>query len=155
MEEHEYIDEDDMYYEDKHDELSKSSLEMLKKNEDTFTKVQRRNKRKNKIVIGKDEYGNDKCIFGSKGQGTYIHSATTGHKTSYKVGSCNEKLFFSVIDSRAYDKIKEPITFYFDSPEQFERVIGNNLVGGTISQKNKEVWHNNFLSAKHRMINKN
>jgi hypothetical protein len=154
VEEYEYDNEGDVYFEDDVDNVSRASSDFLRKNEDTFTKVQRRNKKKNKLVVGKDEYGNEKCIFGSKGHETYIHSATTGYPTSYKVGSLNEDLFFSVIDSRAYDKIKEPIVFYFDSPEQFERVMSDYLVGGTISQKTKEVWHKKFLVAKNRMINK-
>jgi|694.fasta_scaffold22106_2 hypothetical protein len=135
-------------YEDCLDIQSKVSVELLRKNEDTFTKVQKRNKRKNRVVIGQDEYGNDKCIYGSKGQGTHIYSATSGYTTTYKVGSFNEHLFFSVIDSRACDTIKEPITFYFDSPEQFERVMECS-----ISQKTKEVWHKKFLISKNRIVN--
>lgn len=153
-EEYEYIDDGNVYFEDDLDNVSRKSCDSLKKNEDTFTKVQRRNKKKNKLVIGKDEYGNEKCIFGSKGPGTYIHSATTGHRTFYKVGSLNEHLFFSVVDSRAYDKIKEPVVFYFDSPEQFERVMGNHLVDGSVSQKTKEKWHNKFLVSKNKLVNK-
>jgi hypothetical protein len=153
-EEYEYNDEGYVYFEDENDNVSRTSSDILRKNEDTFTKVERRNKKKNRLVVGKDEYGNEKCIFGSKGQGTYIISATTGYPTSYKVGSSSEDLFFSVIDSRAHDKIKEPIVFYFDSPEQFERVMSDYLVGGTISQKTKEVWHKKFLVAKNRIVNK-
>jgi hypothetical protein len=146
-EEYTYTD-DDNFYEDFVDNQSKVSCEALRKNEDTFLKVQRRNKRKNRVVIGRDEYGNDKCIYGSKGQGTYIYSATSGYITTYKVGTANENLFFSVIDSRAIDTIKEPITFYFDSPEQFERVMECS-----ISQKTKEVWHKKFLISKNRIVN--
>ena len=148
-EEYEY---DDGYYENELDNVSDVSSETLKKN-DTFTKVQRRNKKKNRVVLGEDEYGNERCIFGSKGQGTCIYSATTGHRTNYNVGSSDEDLFFSVIDSRACDKIKEPIFFYFDSPEQVERVMGNHFKDFRISQKTKELWHKNFFNAKQRIIN--
>lgn len=154
VEEYDYNDDRDNYYEDESDNMSRISSDSLNKNEDTFTKVQRRNKNKNKLVISNDKYGNEKCIFGSKGVGTYIYSATTGHQTNYRVGSSDENLFFSVVDSRAYDKIKEPIVFYFDSPEQFERIMEDRLIGGTISQKTKEAWHNKFLATKHRLVNK-
>jgi hypothetical protein len=141
-------DDVDIYFEDELDDMSNVSSESSKKN-DRFTKVQRRNKKKNKVVIGHDEYGNERCIFSSKVPGTYIYSATTGHRTNYKVGSSDEDLFFSVIDSIASDKNKEPIFFYFDSPEQIERVMEIR-----ISQKTKELWHKKFLLAKNRIINK-
>jgi hypothetical protein len=147
-EEYEYDNGD--VYENDLDNISEISSVLSKKN-DTYTKVQKRNKKKNRVVLGEDEYGNERCIFGSKGQGTYIYSATTGHKTSYKVGSLDEDLFFSVIDSRACDKIKEPIFFYFDSPEQVERIMGNHFKNFTISQKTKEAWHRKFFNAKQRI----
>lgn len=125
-----------------------------------FTKVQR--KRKNKLsplesdeevhrktttlFVGKDEFNNDKYIFGSNGQGSYIYSATAGYRNIHKVGSSDENLYFSVVDSRAYDKCKEPLTFYFNSPEQFERVMN-------VKVKNKSAWHQKFFNAKNRIIN--
>lgn len=154
-EEYEY--NDDIYYDETHDEMSRASRESQRNN--TFGKVQRRYKKKNKIVIGTDEYGNDECIFASRGQGNYICSATSGYQTLYKVGSPNENLFFSVIDSsRLFDRrsgeyAKEPCTFYFDSPEQFERVMGKYLAGGSVSQKSKEEWHKKYLIAKNRIVN--
>jgi hypothetical protein len=151
-EEYEY-DNVDVYYEYELDNVSNVSSELSKRN-DTFTKVQKRNKKKNRVVLGEDEYGNERCIFGSKGQGTYIYSATTGHRTNYKVGSLDEDLFFSVIDSRACDKIKEPIFFYFDSPEQVERVMSNHFKDFHISKKTKEAWHKKFIVAKRRNDNK-
>jgi hypothetical protein len=150
----EYMDDSDIYYEDELDNMNNISSESSNKN-DTFTKVQRQNKKKNILVLGEDEYGNERCIFCSKGQGTYICNATTGYKTSYKVGSHDEDLFFSMIDSRSCDKIKEPIIFYFDSPEQCERLFSNHFKNFHISQKTKELWHKKFLLAKNRIINKN
>jgi hypothetical protein len=137
-------------------------------NDNEFTKIQRKRKngqpffendecgngkintKKNKLFIGKDENERELYIYGSKGQGNYIYSATSGYKTNYKVGSLDEDLFFSVIDSRANDTIKEPITFYFDSPEQFER-----LLNCSVSQECKEKWHNKFLIARNRVVNSN
>jgi hypothetical protein len=143
-EEYEY---DNFYYEGEVDEMS----DVSSKKNNTFIKIKQKNK-KNKVVIGYDDYGNETCIFGSRGQGTYIHSATTGHRTNYKVGSSDENLFFSVIDSRSCDKNKEPIFFYFDSPEQVERVMGKKCV---ISQKTKEGWHKKFIITKQHIINRN
>lgn len=135
-------------------------------NDDGFTKVQRKNKNKNyfsenddylyneqffgknAFYIGKDNSNNDKYIFSSGGQGKYIRSATTGYKTIYKVGSLDENLFFSVIDSRAINGNKEPITFYFDSPEQFQRVMGVNL-------NSSEKWHKKYFNYKTSLVNKN
>ena len=147
-EEYEY---DNVYCEGEIDDMSNISL---KKN-NAFTEIQQKNKKKNKVVLGRDDYGNERCIFGSRGQGTYIHSATTGHRTNYKVGSTDEKLFFSVIDTRACDKNKEPLFFYFDSPEQVERVVGNHFKNFYISQKTKEEWHKKFIIAKQHVINRN
>ena len=147
-EEYEY---NDVYYEGELDNMN----DILSKKNDTFTKIQLKNQKKNKVVIGHDDYGNERCIFGSRGQGTYIHNATTGYRTNYKVGSPDENLFFSVIDSRARDKNKEPIFFYFDSPEQVERVMGNHFKNFYISQKTKEEWHKNFIISKQRIINRN
>ena len=146
MPQHEYEDED-IYYEN---ELDDSKEDINRKNEDTFTKVQRRKKNKNKIEIGENEY-----IFASKCQGTYIVDATTGYKSSHRVGSLDENLFFSVIDSRAVDKIQEPLVFYFDSPEQCEHVFSKNFKNFKISQKTKENWHKKYLLEKNRKINKN
>lgn len=152
----EYLYDDNVYEND-----------ILTDGENGFTKVNRKNKKgkaffendecgngkvnpkKNIVFIGKDESEKDVYIFGSKGRGTYIYSAVSGYRTTYKVGSLDEDLFFSVIDSRAHDTIKEPITFYFDSPEQFER-----LMNCSIPQSDKEKWHNKFLIARNRLINK-
>lgn len=143
--------DDNICYEDDFESISEKSNNSSEKSEDIFIKVQKRNKRRNALVVDVDIYGNERCIFGSKGQGTFIYNAVTGYKTQYRVGSADEDLFFSVIDSRAFDKIQEPYFFYFESPEQFERVMGKYLSGGELPQKVKEKWHNKNMIAKKRL----
>jgi hypothetical protein len=139
------------YYDECNEDVFDDAL-----SDNNFTKSQRKNnENKKKLFLTiKDDSGNDRYIYGSKGRGSYIYSATTGYRTLYKVGSLNEDLFFSVIDSRGVNSEKEPITFYFDSPEQFERVMKPHFPNCTISQNTKEKWHSKFLIAKNRAVNK-
>ena len=140
------LDYDDMYLDNYLDNVSETSIES---NGDVYYKVQKRNKTKNKCKLENDTY-----IYGSRGIGTYIVDAVSGLKTPYKVGSFDENLFFSIVDSRANDFVQEPLFFYFYSPEQCERVFLDNKMSINISQKMYENWHKKYLLAKNRNINK-
>lgn len=50
----------------------------------------------------------------------HIRNAVTGHYTPHFVGSTDEDLYFSVIDSRGLST-KGHLVFYYESPEQYER----------------------------------
>lgn len=70
--------------------------------------------------------------------GFMIRDAITGNRyKQYKVGTNNEHLFFKVKWSTGEIKNKknEPITLFYDSPEQFERHMKV-----TVSQSVKEKW---------------
>jgi len=145
-----YLDEynDDNYTYDANDANDASSS-------NSFTEVKNKNNKNNKnlnnkykISIGLDNYGNDIHIYASKGQGTFIRHATNGNKTEYKVGSSDENLFFSVIDSRSSSQEKDPLIFYFDTPEQFENIMKNKII---ISTETKKRWHDKYLKSKNRI----
>jgi len=58
--------------------------------------------------------------YGSGDNGTYIRNAQTGEVTSFKVGSKYEHLFYSVLISTGYNKRRDPLLLFYDSPEQYE-----------------------------------
>jgi hypothetical protein len=131
----------------------------LRQHEDEFTpyysKNQTRNdnRNKNNFFIRRDENGVDEYIFGSKGQGTYIRTATNGIMTYHKVGSSGENLYFSVVDSTGFNKSKEPKVFYFDSPEQFERTMGTRLTKD-VNTTVKKNWVNKYVNTKNNIHEK-
>lgn len=74
--------------------------------------------------------------------GTMIRDAIHGKKCApFRVGSRDEDLFFKVKLSTG-DISRNSDTFYFDSPEQYERHLMD-----TISQPIKEAWTNKFILA--------
>lgn len=66
--------------------------------------------------------------------GSKIRDAVTGSRTTYRIGSSDEILFFKV--SVSIMNTKTPITIFYDSPEQYER---NHKC--TLSQDIKEKWY--------------
>lgn len=75
------------------------------------------------------------------GKGSRIVNAITGIRSNDKIGSLKENLYFSVIDSRSVNHNKEPYTFYFDSPEQYEKFMFDNLnVSICVSSSVKSAW---------------
>jgi hypothetical protein len=69
----------------------------------------------------------DVYLFSCRGKGNKIVNAITRFRTSDEIGSLNENLYFTVIDSRSLNHSKEPYTFYFDSPTQYENFMINNM----------------------------
>ena len=126
-------------------QLNDYECNSLHEDDTIFTEILKKKKKKSyELFAGVDKYGNDKYIYGSKGRGALICSAATGLRTTHKVGSADENLYFSVIDSRALNKEKEPFIFYFNSPEQFE----NLMIGAKIPHKTKAKWNDKYLSRK-------
>lgn len=75
--------------------------------------------------------------------GALIRDAITGAtNTDYRVGSRSEDLFFKVIFATG-EFGSEPKTAFFDSPEQCERHLNEN-----ISQETKNSWTNKFALAR-------
>jgi hypothetical protein len=66
-------------------------------------------------------------VYASGQTGSTIRNAVTGEKqTGYKVGNYDEDLFFSVSISSGHQSLtklgrRDPITLFFDNPEQYER----------------------------------
>ena len=75
--------------------------------------------------------------------GSTITSATTGIKyQEYNVGGKCEDLFFKVSISTGENK-GNPVTLFYDSPEQFEK---HQFV--QLSNEVKQKWHDKFMKAK-------
>jgi len=80
--------------------------------------------------------------------GTLVRDAVTGSRyKEFRVGTPYEHLFFKAKLSCGI-KTTESSTFFFDSPEQFERVFKT-----TISQPDKEKWTNKCAEIKDRFSN--
>jgi hypothetical protein len=72
----------------------------------------------------------------------YIRDAIGGSKNSkYRVGTSDENLFFKVNMSSLYGKDKENVAFFFDSPDQYERITGS-----IVSSDIKESWRNRNIN---------
>ena len=90
--------------------------------------------------VTKDNDGNKATVhlYGTKTSclGSKIRHAITNLQTEYNVGSKYEYQFFKVTFALGYDNRKEPLTLFFDSPEQYER---HCFV--TLNQQIKRDWH--------------
>ena len=65
--------------------------------------------------------------------------------SKFKVGSRDENFFFKTRLSIVGTDLFDNNTFYFDSPEQFERVMYI-----PISQDVKEAWHSRLIEERLR-----
>jgi hypothetical protein len=81
--------------------------------------------------------------YGSGQMGSRIRNAVTGQYTPYIVGSKDEDLFFTVIDSAGYQGRKDPLFLFYDTPEQYE-----NHQFTKLNQKIKEKWYEKNLLAR-------
>jgi hypothetical protein len=59
-------------------------------------------------------------LYGSGIMGTKIRNAVTGERYDYKVGSKEQDLFFSVALCTGENGMKESLSLFYDSPEQYE-----------------------------------
>lgn len=76
--------------------------------------------------------------------GSIIRDAVTGSRMSkFKVGSRDENFFFKTRLSIVGTDLFDNNTFYFDSPEQFERIMYIPL-----SQEVKETWHSRLIEER-------
>jgi hypothetical protein len=58
--------------------------------------------------------------YASGNTGTFIVNAVSGYTSKCKVGSSDEKLFYSVAICTGEGRNSQPINLYYDSPEQYE-----------------------------------
>lgn len=114
----------------------------------SFYKVEKRGQ-KNKVSIGNNngDDDDDDFIYNSGNTGSFICNAVTGYKTNFKVGSPEEDYFFSVIDSSGrYERNKNPVVFFFESPEQYERIMKRHHPDFNLSQTAIQNWHKKQMS---------
>ena len=71
----------------------------------------------------------------------YIRDAISGHYNKLRIGTSDENLFFKVNMSSLYGKDKENVAFFFDSPDQYERITGS-----IVSSDIKESWRNRNIN---------
>ena len=125
---------DDYTFNDDNDDTNSTSSH--------FHKVEK--VRKNKVLIGnkEDDDNENNYIYNSSNRGgSFIFNAVTGYKTNFLVGTREEDYFFSVIDSSGRDKNKNPLVFFFESPEQYERIMRLNYPKFELSKKTIQNWH--------------
>lgn len=75
--------------------------------------------------------------FGSGSYGSKIRNAVTGSYYNYIVGSSDEDLFFKVVEATGRNGRKEPLTLFYDSPEQYENQHFRTV---SVSQEAKDLW---------------
>ena len=59
-------------------------------------------------------------LYGSGTLGTKIRNAVTGERYEYKVGSREQDMFYSVGLCTGENGMKESLSLFYDSPEQYE-----------------------------------
>jgi len=102
-----------------------------------FRKIKLIDKNKTKFEI--ELYSTGDC------PGTLIRDAFTGSRyNDLRVGSCNEHQFFKTRIVCGTNNA-ESSTFFFDSPEQFEKIVRT-----TVLQVDKEKWTNKCAEIRAR-----
>jgi len=75
-------------------------------------------------------------IYGSGPVGTRIRNAVTGIRYDYKVGSVDQDLLYSVALCTGENGLKESVSMFYDSPEQYEKHMFTE-----IDSYRKAHWH--------------
>ena len=73
--------------------------------------------------------------YGSAHRGSLIRNAVTGLRYDILVGSKEESTLFKVTDATGYNERKDPLTLFYDSPEQYEKHHFTNVTSET-----KQKW---------------
>ena len=76
--------------------------------------------------------------YGTGGHGMFIRNAVTGVKYTHKVGSKEHAMFYSVGICSGENGMKETLTLYYDTPEQYE-----SHMGASLDPYQKTMWHVN------------
>ena len=66
-------------------------------------------------------------IYGSGSVGTKIRNAVTGLKYDYLVGSAEQDFLYSVALCTGENNLKESVSMFYDSPEQYENHMKTQL----------------------------
>jgi hypothetical protein len=82
-------------------------------------------------------------LYGSGGLGTKIRNAVTGERYDYKVGSKEQDLFYSVALCTGENGMKESLSLFYDSPEQYE-----NHMFQKIDMTSKGNWYYDCIKFK-------
>jgi len=82
-------------------------------------------------------------VFSSGQQGCRIRNAITGEYYNHEVGSEKEDLYFKVIIATAENGTTDPITLFYESPQQYERVMFC-----MVNPKIKEIWNTKNLNMR-------
>jgi hypothetical protein len=85
-------------------------------------------------------------LYGSSGLGTRIRNAVTGERYDYKVGSVEQDLFYSVALCTGENGMKESLSLFYDSPEQYE-----NHMFQQIDITAKSNWHHECVKFKREL----
>jgi hypothetical protein len=83
-------------------------------------------------------------VYSSGERGSFIVNAETGYTSRCRVGSLDEKLFYSVHVSTGEGRNRQPISLYYDSPEQYEShymTIVEPNIKQQWKQKNRQYLH--------------
>jgi hypothetical protein len=98
---------------------------------------------KYRLINDAGQYSTAESYFTHMVPGNSIRNAVNGDRMhEYKVGSLHEHLFFKVCDARSMN-LDGPMTFYYLSPEQYERHL--NV---TVPVCVKEKWLENNLKIR-------
>jgi hypothetical protein len=68
----------------------------------------------------------------------FIRNAVTGVKYTHRVGSKEHSMFYSVGICSGENGMKETLTLYYDTPEQYE-----SHMGASLDPYQKTMWHVN------------
>jgi hypothetical protein len=86
-------------------------------------------------------------LYGSGGIGSKIRNAVTGERYQYLVGTKEQDMFFSVSLCTGENGLKESVSLFYDSPEQYENHMFKSL---DITKKSQ--WYNKSIAMK-RVLN--
>lgn len=76
--------------------------------------------------------------------GATIRNAVSGSfETGYRVGSCDEDLFFKVMNAIGSSTCRDPHLLFYDSPEQYERHLMQ-----TVDAETKDKWRKKVMTAR-------
>ena len=142
------------YYDDNNDANSLSTNDrileakrQLQRNDKYFQRVTRTvidNATTLKKDDGKDYYKKVYVnLYGSGSIGTKIRNAVTGERYEYKVGSREQDMFYSVGLCTGENGMKESLSLFYDSPEQYENHMFQSI---DITVKNN--WHYDCIKFK-------